>query len=177
MRKLFMSRPQLPAAAILVLAIYSWSMAAPAADFSKYHTYAEMTATLQGLVKEHANIAKLVEVGKTRENRSIWAVEIMNQAGSTSPTRPALLVAANFEGDHLVGSELAVYMIDYLLTQYATNPQVKQQIDTHAFYIIPRVNPDGAEFSLGRQSRIGNPIPRRWMMTTTAASMKTAPRT
>jgi hypothetical protein len=145
-RKLFMSRPQLPAAAILVLAIYSWSMAAPAADFSKYHTYAEMTATLQSLVKEHANIAKLVEVGKTRENRSIWAVEIMNQAGSTSPTRPALLVAANFEGDHLVGSELAVYMIDCLLTNYATNPQVKQQIDTHAFYIIPRVNPDGAEF-------------------------------
>jgi len=105
-----------------------------------------MTATLQSLVKDNANIAKLVEVGKTRENRSIWAVEIMNAAGSTSPTRPALLVAANFEGDHLVGSELAVYMIDYLLNNYATNPQVKQQIDTHAFYIIPRVNPDGAEF-------------------------------
>jgi hypothetical protein len=121
-------------------------MAEPAADFSKYHTYAEMTATLQSLVKDHANIARLVEAGKTRENRSIWAVEIMNAAGSTSPTRPALLVAANFEGDHLVGSELAVYMIDYLLNNYATNPQVKQQIDTHAFYIIPRVNPDGAEF-------------------------------
>jgi hypothetical protein len=121
-------------------------MAAPAVDFSKYHTYAELTAVLQSLVKEHADIAKLVEVGKTRENRSIWAVEIMNPGGSTSPTRPALLVAANFEGDHLVGSELALCMVDYLLSSYATNPQVKQQIDTRAFYIIPRMNPDGAEF-------------------------------
>ncbi len=117
-----------------------------AADYSKYHTYAELTATLQSLVKDHADIARLVEVGKTRENRSIWAVEVMNAAGTPSPTRPALLVAANFEGDHLIGSELAVYMIDYLLNSYATNSQVKQQIDTHAFYIIPRVNPDGAEF-------------------------------
>ncbi len=147
MRKISLSgRPFWPAAVVLAIALCSWSMAAPAVDFSKYHTYAEMTAALQGLVKEHADIAKLVEVGKTRENRSIWAVEIMNAAGSTSPTRPALLVAANFEGDHLVGSELALFTIDYLLSNYATNPQVKQQIDTHAFYIIPRVNPDGAEF-------------------------------
>ncbi len=146
MQKFSLSRPHLPAAAALAIALCTWSMAAPAADFSKYHNYAEMTATLQTLVKEHADIARIVEVGKTRENRSIWAVEIMNPAGSTSPARPALLVAANFEGDHLIGSELAVYMIDYLLNNYATNPQVKQQIDTHAFYVIPRVNPDGAEF-------------------------------
>ncbi len=139
-------RPHWPVAAVLAIGLCSWPIAGSAADYSKYHTYAEMTATLQTLVKDHADIAKLVEVGKTRENRSIWAVEIMNAAGSASPTRPALLVAANFEGDHLVGSELAVYMIDYLLSSYATNPQVKQQIDTHAFYIIPRVNPDGAEF-------------------------------
>ena len=139
-------RPMWPAAVLLALALCSWSMAAPAVDFSKCHTYAELTAALQSLVKEHADIAKLVEVGKTRENRSIWAVEIMNPGGSTSPTRPALLVAANFEGDHLVGSELALYMVDYLLSAYATNPQVKQQIDTRAFYIIPRMNPDGAEF-------------------------------
>jgi hypothetical protein len=160
-RKFSISRPQLPAAAVLVIAMCAWSMAAPPADFSKYHSYAEMTAMLQSLVKDHTDIAKLVEVGKTRENRSIWAVEIMNAAGSTSPTRPALLVAANFEGDHLVGSELAVFMIDYLLSNYATNPQVKQQIDTRAFYIIPRVNPDGAEFffSAVKSDRKGNASP------------------
>ena len=142
--------PPWPAAGLLALALCSWSMAAPAVDFSKYHTYAELTAALQSLVKEHADIAKLVEVGKTRENRSIWAVEIMNPGGSASPTRPALLVAANFEGDHLVGSELALYLADYLLNSYATNPQVKQQVDTRAFYIIPRMNPDGAEFFFAR---------------------------
>jgi hypothetical protein len=136
----------LPATAVLALVICSWALAAPPADFTKYHNYVEMTSMLQALVKEHADIAKLVEIGKTRENRSIWAVEIMNPGGSTSPTRPALLVAANFEADHLYGSELSLFMIDYLLSSYATNPQVKQQIDTHAFYILPRMNPDGAEF-------------------------------
>src|SRR4030042_372974 len=107
------SWPKLPAAGVLVLALCSWSIAAPAVDFSKYHNYAELTAALQSLVKEHPTISQLVEVGKTRENRSIWAVEIMNAPGPASPTRPALLVAANFEADHLVGSELAIFMIDY----------------------------------------------------------------
>jgi uncharacterized membrane protein YgcG len=160
-RKFLTGRPQLPAAAVLALVICSWTMAAPPADFSKYHTYAEMTAMLQTLVKEHADIAKLVEIGKTRENRSLWAVEIMNAAGSASPTRPALLVTANFEGDHLVGSELALYMVDYLLNSYAANPQVKQQIDARAFYILPRMNPDGAElfFAPTKADRRSNTSP------------------
>jgi hypothetical protein len=138
-------QPLGPAAVMLVFALCSWSMAAPAVDYSKYHSYAELTAALQSLAKEHSDIAKLVEIGKTRENRSLWALEILNAAGSTSPTRPALLVAANFEADHLVGSELALFTAEYLLNNYATNPQVKQQIDSHAFYILPRLNPDGAE--------------------------------
>jgi hypothetical protein len=139
-------RPLGPAAVVLAFSLLSWSMAAPPVDYSKYHNYAELTTAVQSLVKEHPDIAKLVDIGKTRENRSIWAVEITNPAGSSSETRPALLVAANLEGDHLVGSELALFTIEYLLNSYATDPQVKQQIDTHAFYILPRINPDGAEF-------------------------------
>jgi hypothetical protein len=55
------------------------------------------------------------------------------------------LIAANFEGDHVIGSELAVYLADHLLTSYATDAAVKQRLDNHVFYIVPRVNPDGAE--------------------------------
>ena len=115
------------------------------ADFTGYHNYEDLTAALQAAVKGHADISKLVELGKTREGRSIWAVEIANLAGVPVDTRPALLIAANFEGDQVIGSELALYAVDFLLNNYATNPDVKQRIDSYAFYIIPRVNPDAAE--------------------------------
>ena len=64
--------------------------------------------------------------------------------------RPALLVAANFEGDQLIGSELALYLARHLASSYAADAQVKKLLDEHAVYILPRVNPDGAEQMFGK---------------------------
>jgi hypothetical protein len=59
--------------------------------------------------------------------------------------RPALLIAANFEGDHVIGSELALYAVDFLLNAYASDAAVKQRLEHSTLYVVPRVNPDGAE--------------------------------
>ena len=80
----------------------------------------------------------------------MWAVEIANTAGPALDARPALLVAANFEGDQLIGSELALYLARHLATSYANDAQVKKLLDDHAVYILPRVNPDGAELMFGK---------------------------
>lgn len=131
--------------AVLLLASAARPPAGPPVDYTKYHTYAELTAELQQLVRSHSSIAKLVALGESREGRTIWAVEIANPAGVPVEQRAGLLVAANFEGDRLIGSELALFTVDWLLTQYASNAEVKRQVDEQAFYIIPRVNPDAAE--------------------------------
>ena len=128
-------------------AIIGWLAVAPtgAADTTKYHTYAELSAALKAAAAAHPNLATLVSIGKSAEGRDIWAIEIANPSGTPVDQRPGLLIAANFEGDHVIGSELAVYLADYLLTSYATDAAVKQRLDNHVFYIVPRVNPDGAE--------------------------------
>ncbi len=131
--------------AVLLLAAAVRPPAGPPVDYSKYHTYAELTAELQQLVRSHSSIAKLVALGESQEGRTIWAVEIANPAGVPVEQRPGLLIAANLEGDRLVGSELALFTVDWLLTQYGSNAEVKRRVDEQAFYIIPRVNPDAAE--------------------------------
>jgi len=133
------------AAALAV--IIGWLAVAPtgAADTTKYHTYAELSAALKAAATAHPTLATLVSIGKSAEGRDIWAIEIANTAGTPVDQRPGLLIAANFEGDHVIGSELAVYLADYLLTSYTTDAAVKQRLDNHVFYIVPRVNPDGAE--------------------------------
>jgi hypothetical protein len=120
-----------------------------AADYTRYHTYDEMTAALRELAKSHAKFAKVVEVAKSREGRSVWAIEIANPAGTPVAERPALLIAANFEGDQVIGSQLALYVAEHLLTGYASSADIKARLDSHAFYIIPRANPDGAEAMFG----------------------------
>jgi len=117
-----------------------------AQDFSKYHTYAEMTAIVQALANANKTLVKLESIGKTLEKRDIWALQIANPAGVPLAERPGLLIAANFEGDHLIGSELAVFIADYLVKNYATNANIKQRLDHYVIYVMPRVNPDAAEF-------------------------------
>lgn len=119
--------------------------AAAAGDFTKYHNYQELSAALKAAVTAHPDLARLVSIGKTREGRDIWAVEIAKEAATPIDGRPALLIAANLEGDHVIGSELALFAIDYLLNAYAADAAVKQRLETSAIYVLPRVNPDGAE--------------------------------
>jgi hypothetical protein len=146
--------------ALLVLAM--GSRPSPAQDFSEYHNQAELTAMLQSMVNSHRNLAGLQSIGKTLEGRDIWLIEIANPAGVPVKERPGLFIAANFEGDHLIGSEAALFIADYLLKNYPGDAEVKQRLDNHVVYILPRVNPDAAEVMFGavKSGRKTNAAPR-----------------
>jgi len=133
------------AAALAAMVLSLAAEPAGTTDFARYHNYQELADALRAIAGAHADLARLVSIGRTGEGRDIWAVEIANPAGTPVDERPALLVAANFEGDHLIGSELALFLADYLLGAYASDATVKQRLDNHAVYIVPRVNADGAE--------------------------------
>ena len=141
------------------------------------HSYAELTAALQAAVKAHPDLAKISSIGKTRGGRDIWAVEIAQPSGTPVDQRPALLVAANFEGDHLVGSELALVLVESLLNGYAADATIKQRLDNHVIYVLPRVNADGAESCSPREDRRAHEPDAVRRRTTTRVWTKTAPRT
>jgi len=119
-------------------------------DFAQYHPYDELTQMLRDMADSHSNIAKLKSIGKTLEGRDLWLMEIANPAGVPVEQRPALFIGANFEGDHLIGSEISLYIINYLLKNYNSDSAVRDKIDNHVFYIAPRINPDAAEKMFSR---------------------------
>jgi hypothetical protein len=129
----------------IVLLALLLAATAGAQDFAKYRTHAETTAWLQGLAKANPQLVKLESIGKTRQGRDLWALQIAGPGGLPAGERPALLIAANFDGDHLIGSELALFAADYLVKN-AAKPEVKSRLDAFTFYILPRMNPDAAEF-------------------------------
>ena len=110
-----------------------------------YSSYDELTASLKSLVKSHPNLARLESTGKTLEGRDIWMIEVGNQSGTPIQDRPALLMAANFEGNQVGTSEIALRTVRYLLEKYGSDEAVTKSLDEHVFYVFPRVNPDGAE--------------------------------
>ncbi len=151
------------ASAVIVALALALLLPAPgsAAESGKYHSYQELTAALKAAVAAHPELARVVSIGKTREGRDIWAVEIANAKGTPVGQRSGLLVAANFEGDHVIGSELALFLVEFLVNGYAGDQAVKQRLDEQVVYVLPRVNPDGAEsmFAAVRTGRRTNLSP------------------
>jgi hypothetical protein len=123
-----------------------------------YHTYDEMTKTISQLTDTHKDIAKVESIGKTLLKRDIWAVTI---GGKDADNHQAVLIVGGAEANRLIGSELTLKYLEFLLTHYGEVDSVTQLIRSTTFYFIPRVNPDASEafFQSPRYERTFNARP------------------
>jgi hypothetical protein len=126
----------------------------PPVRFDKFYKYAELTAILQAWAGEHPDRFKLASIGKSFEGRDIWLATVTNFATGPDTEKPALLVEANIHADEVTGCTAALHLINKLLTQYGIEEKVTRVMDTRAFYIIPRLNPDGPEWALADRPKI-----------------------
>ncbi len=117
---------------------------------SGYHSYVALSKALNDLVNRYPQIARLHSLGKTFGGRDIWAVQIAGPRGKAPQDKPALLICGNAEGDHVIGSEVALGIAEYLITNYGQDSTVTRLLDRRTFYIVPRLNPDGAEHFFGK---------------------------
>ena len=142
-----MSRPHALAAA-LAAAVF-WAGAAPAqaqaGSDTPYLTHDQLTRALQELAGSHRNLATLSSFVRTDEGRDIWLLTLGNASTGALDQKPALLVVANLEANHLVGSATAVHTARRLLEEYGSDEEATRLLDERTVYILPRMNPDGAE--------------------------------
>ncbi len=111
---------------------------------SSYLTFDELTRELRTLVNG-SDLASMRSLGRSHEGREIWLVEIGRRSGAPLETRPGLLVVGNLEGDHVLGSALALETIRYLLSGGDGEENLDSLLREHVVYVIPRLDPDGAE--------------------------------
>lgn len=122
--------------------------------FDHYYRYDELTNILNELVAAHPELARIESIGKSYEGRDVWLVTVTNTATGADKDKPALWIDGNIHASEVSPASACVYFINYLLTNYGTDADVTRALDTRAFYICPRVNPDGAELALADKPRI-----------------------
>lgn len=110
-----------------------------------YHNYASLTKALKDLASKNKNITNLSSIGKSHNGKDIWMLRISGEKGSEPDVKQALLICGNIEGDHLIGNDVAIEIAEYLINGYGKDDEVTRVLDTRTFYIVPRLNPDGAE--------------------------------
>ena len=120
----------------------------PNIKFDRFYRYTELTRILKAYAKEYPNLIRVESIGKSHEGRDVWLLRMTNFKSGSDADKPALWVDANLHASEVTGSTAALYLIHSLVTRYGKDEQVTRALDSRAFYIVPRVNPDGAEWAL-----------------------------
>ena len=116
-------------------------------DKSQYIHYDELGEVLRKLTSTYANVSKLHSVGRSTENRQLWAVQISDKVNEIEPGEPMVKYVANMHGNEPVGRQLLIYLIEYLLVNYGQDDRVTHLLDSTNIFIMPSMNPDGFEMS------------------------------
>jgi hypothetical protein len=117
--------------------------AAPPSLFpAGYADHQTLTANLRRIEAAHPRAIQVGSLAKTQEGRDVWIATI---GRPEAKGKPAVLIVANLEADHVVGSQVALGLIERMVAADGKNPAVSKLIDAATIYVVPRLNPDGAE--------------------------------
>ena len=119
-----------------------------AIDFGEYFDYQTLCRHLQGLAADYPALAQLQVIGQSWRGRDIHCVTLTNDDTGAHDSKPAFYIDAGIHAEEVATTQTAVYTIWHLLSNYGSDAEASWLLDNLAFYIIPRINPDGAEISL-----------------------------
>ena len=134
-----------------------------AVAYDHFYAYDELTETLRAWAQEAPVLCTVESIGISYEGRDIWLVTITNSETGPALDKPGLLIEANIHSMEWTGSTAALHLIHKLLSEYGNDERVTRALDTRVFYVIPRLNPDGAERGLQERRFIRSsvrPYPR-----------------
>ncbi len=111
--------------------------------FDFYYSYEQVVEALKALNKAYPELTTLDLVGKSEENREIYALTVNNPKTGDPLSKPGVYVDGNIHGNEIQASEVCLYFLNQLLTKYGENERITRMVDKNAYYVLPTVNVDG----------------------------------
>ena len=117
-------------------------------DWNRFYTAAETNQMLREFHALYPELTELYPVGESFRGQPLMLLEITNKATGPASRKPALYVDGGIHAAELTGSAVATYLIGYLLNGYGDDDRSTALLDTRAFYVRPKFNPDGSDIAL-----------------------------
>ena len=120
-------------ALLAVLGLSLLALAAPssaaAADFpskdSGYHNYAEMVAEIQDAEADHPAIVDVFSIGKSYQNRNIWAAKVSDNVADDENEPEVLFDGLHHAREHLT-VEQTLAILRWLSDDYGSNDEITE---------------------------------------------------
>ena len=116
-----------------------------------YSNYKQQGERLDAIVKDHPGLAKKEVIGRSAGGKEILML-ILGKGDINN--KPAIAIIGGIEGNHLLGTELAIGFAEKLLG----SDSLKMKLERTSYYIFPDMSPDATEqyFSRVKYERNGN---------------------
>ncbi|TVP56831.1 MAG: hypothetical protein EA351_07330 [Gemmatimonadales bacterium] len=125
-----------------------WVSADGQVTWDRYHTNAETIEIMRAFEAMYPDLARVFSIGESLFGQELMVIEITNTETGPAAEKPALYLDGGIHAQELTSSEVALYAMAHLLNGYGSDPQVTELLDTRAFYIRPKFNPDGSDLVL-----------------------------
>jgi carboxypeptidase D len=109
-----------------------------------YHNYASLTSELQDYADAYPDICRLYTLGESVQSRELWVMLITDDPNNEED-EPEFKYISTMHGDEPLGTEMCLYFIDMLLTEYDTNDRITDLVNSTEIWVVPLMNPDGLE--------------------------------
>ena len=118
----------------------------PTAD-SAYHNYAEMSTVISTAASRYPGIVSRFSIGKSYQNRDIWAVKISDNVSVDESEPEVLFIGLHHAREHLT-VEMALYILNELTSKYGSDSRITNIVNSREIYIVFNLNPDGGEYDI-----------------------------
>jgi len=115
---------------------------ATAAALAGYHSAETLEQALRQLAESQPEIVELREIGRSVEDRPIWALRIGERRGNTRK----LLFMGCHHAREWIAVEVPYLLAEYLVRESSQSP-VQEWLTAGELWVAPMVNPDGHEYS------------------------------
>jgi carboxypeptidase A1 len=117
--------------------------------FTRYLTLDEIYAAMRQLADQNPRLVQMFEIGKSIENRPIYALRLTREPrrAHVYRDRPQVVINAMQHAREWITPPVVLYFAYRLVAEYPTNTQVREALDRLEVYVVPVVNPDGYVFT------------------------------
>jgi hypothetical protein len=111
-------------------------------DWDVYPTYQGYLDMMNQYATDYPSLCQIVNIGTTVQGRQLLFAKISANVNSEE-NEPEVQFSSSMHGDEITGYVLMLRLINYLLTNYGTDPQITRLLDSTEVWINPLANPDG----------------------------------
>lgn len=111
-------------------------------DWDTYPTYEAYVAMMYQFAADYPDLCTVDSIGHSVLGRAILFARISDNV-TVEEDEPEVMYTSTMHGDETAGYVLMLRLIDYLLSNHGTDPQVTTLVDSLEIWINPLANPDG----------------------------------